>query len=267
MGSRTRPPVNSARELSPRTRAHERHLLNRHLDALKARRIQGITASDVASILGGMKVKYSPWTCIAVYRILAGTFALAVRRGIVTRSPVDGLAPSERPKQRNKRRVAVLDSEAIDKLVAAGSSERWQAALGLACFAGLRLGEIRGLRWEDVDRKAGTITVRRSLLPDGTAKAPKTEAGARTVPLLPGLRRLLVAWEVKSPHTRPGDYVIATADAGPVRSGTSVAPSTPRRPPSASTRPRSGSPGTRSATRSPPCSPPTSNYRSRRSRG
>jgi integrase len=168
-------------------------------------------------VLRGMRDSgLSNWTRVAIYRILRGTFALALRRGIVTRSPVDSLAASERPKQQNKRRVRVLDVHTIERLVAAGSSERRRTALGLACYAGLRLGEIRGLRWSDVDRATGVVTVRRSLLRDGTAKPPKTSASARSVPLLPALRRLLAAWELKSPHTRLDDYVIATADAAAV---------------------------------------------------
>lgn len=202
----------AARSLSDRTRAHERHLLDRHLDDLKRRRLQDITATDVARRLRELGDKYSPWTCVAIYRLVVGTFALAVRRGILTRNPIDGLAPSERPKQRNAKRVAVLDADVLAKLVAAGSSERWRAALGLAGYAGLRLGEIRGLRWADVDREAGTVSVRRSLLPDGTPKAPKTDAGTRTVPMLPALRRVLLAWQVRSPHKRPHDLVIGTAD-------------------------------------------------------
>ncbi len=207
----------AARTLSERTRAHEEHLLDRHLSTLKDRRVQEITASELARLLRGMRDRYSPWTCVAVYRIMAGTFSLALRRGIVTRSPVDGLAPSERPKQRNAKRIAVLDAETISKLVAAGSSERWRATIALAAFAGLRLGEIRALRWEDVDREAGTVTVRRSLLPDGTPKSPKTEAGNRVVPLLPALRRALAEWELRSPCTRPSDLVIATADGHPMQ--------------------------------------------------
>jgi integrase len=121
------------------------------------------------------------------------------------------------PKQRNKKRVIVLSPDAIERLVTAGSSERWRAALGLAGYAGLRLGELRALRWRDVDLEAGTLTVARSLLPDGTPKPPKTAAGVRTVPLLPALRRLLVAWRLRSPHTRPSDLVIATADGLPVQ--------------------------------------------------
>jgi hypothetical protein len=107
----------ASRSLSERTRKHERHLLERHLRNLKTRRVQDVTASDLARLLRSMKEKYSPWTCVAVYRILTGTFALALRRGLIRRSPVDGLAPSERPKQRNAKRVRVLDAEAIAGLV------------------------------------------------------------------------------------------------------------------------------------------------------
>ena len=161
-----------------------------------------------------MRDDYSPWTCTAVFRMLAGTFALATRRGILTRNPVDGLAPSERPKQRNARRIAVLDASTMAKLVAAATTERWKAAIALAGYSGLRLGEIRGLRWSDIDLDTDTLKVSRSLLPDGTPKPPKTEAGTRTVPLLPALRRLLVAWKLKSPRTE--GYVICTHDGGHV---------------------------------------------------
>lgn len=207
----------ASRNLSERTAKHERHLLDRHLDDLKARRVQDVTASEVARLLHTMRDTYSPWTCVAVYRILAGTFSIAVRRGILTRSPMDGLTPSERPKQKNAKRVAVLGSVAMAELVAAGNSERWRAALALAGYAGLRLGEVRALAWNDLDLKAGTLTVRRSALPDGTFKAPKTAAGTRTVPIVPALRRALVAWKIRSPFARPSDLVIATADGEPVQ--------------------------------------------------
>lgn len=181
-------------------------------EELKRRRVQDVTATELARLLRGMGERYSPWTCVAVYRLLRGTFGLALRRGVITRSPIDGLAPSELPKQRNARRIAVLDADPMARLVAAGTSERWRAALGLAGYAGLRLGELRALTWADVDLEAGTVSVRRSLLPDGTPKTPKTEAGLRTVPLLPALCRLLVAWKLSSPGTERDDLVVCTAD-------------------------------------------------------
>jgi integrase len=206
----------AARSLSERTREHERHLRDRHLSILVGRRVQDVTPSEVAKVLRGMRDTYSAWTQVAVYRILAGTFSLALRRGVITRNPVDGLAPSEKPKQRNAKRIAVLDADAIGKLVKAGGSERWRAAIALAGYAGLRLGEIRGLRWSDVDLNADTISVRRSLLPSGEAKGTKTEAGERVIPLLPALRRALVAWQLRSPRSGPECYVVCTAEGKPV---------------------------------------------------
>ena len=206
-----------ARNLSGRTRAHERHLVARHLPALRSRRAQDVTAAELARVLRAARDRYSPWTCVALHRLLRGSFAHGVRRGILTRSPADGLAPTELPKQRNARPVQALDADTLAGLVAAASSERWRAALGLAAFAGLRLGELRALTWGHVNLEAGTIAVSRSMLPDGTAKTPKTAAGARTVPLVPPLRRVLVAWRLRSPHTRPEDLVVCTADGGPVQ--------------------------------------------------
>lgn len=204
-----------ARNLSARTRAHEQYLLQ-HLATVKDRKVQTITSSEVAKILRGMRDTHSGWTCTAVYRVLKGTFSLALRRGIVTRSPMDGLAASERPRQKNAKKIAVLSGEEIEKLIAAAKTERWKAAIGLAGYGGLRLGEVRGLRWGDVDLDGNTITITRSLLPDGTPKAPKTDAGVRTIPLLPSLRRRLIAWKLKSPRTDREDYVVCTHDGGPV---------------------------------------------------
>jgi integrase len=81
---------------------------------------------------------------------------------------------------------------------------------------GLRLGEIRALRWQDVDLDADSLTISRSALPTGEAKETKTAAGERTVPMLPAVRRALVKWRLKSPRSGPEDLVICTAEGGPV---------------------------------------------------
>jgi integrase len=206
-----------ARNLSERTREYEQYVLDHHLPTMKGRKVQDIASSDVAKVLRDMRDTYSGWTCSAVYKVLKGTFGLALRRGVITRNPMDGLAPSERPKQQNAKKIAVLTADDMGRLVASATTERWKAAIGLAGFAGLRLGEIRGLRWGDIDLEGNTISISRSLLPDGTAKSPKTAAGIRTVPLLPMLRRLLVEWKLRSPWTGAEDYVICTAEGAPVQ--------------------------------------------------
>ena len=152
---------------------------------------------------------------------MRGVFAFAVLRGVLTKDLTTGLSRAERPKQRNAKVVARLDAATLEKLVHAAPDKRWKAALGLAAFAGLQSGEIRAVRWGDVNLERSTISVSRSALADGTIKTTKTESGTRTVPIFPALRRLLVAWKVRSPKTADGDLVICTAT-GSVVAGTNL---------------------------------------------
>ena len=158
-----------------------------------------------------MRDNYAPWTQVAVFRIVVAVFSFAAKRGVIVRSPVEGLTDAEKPRQKNKRKIAVLDGAGWSKLIAAASTLRWRVAIALAGYAGLRLGEVRGLRWADVDLDANVVHVRRSLLPDGTPVPTKTEAGCRSIPMVPALRRALVTWKVKSPYTAPDDYIIVAA--------------------------------------------------------
>ncbi len=188
-----------------------------------------------------MRDRYSPWTCVAVYRILAGTFALAVRRGIVTRSPIDGLAPSERPKQRNAKRIAVLDadddrrsSSRRQRRSGGGPRSRSPATPGCGSARSARSPGPTSTSTRARSRRAGRCcrTARRRHRRRGGRRAP-----CRCCRRCGGARRV----EAARRRTRgPDDLVIGTADGEPVRNGTSAARSTTRRRRRASTRRRSG---------------------------
>ena len=199
--------------MSARTEAHERHLCSRHLAEIAERRVQGITRRELGRILKGMKENYSPWTATAVLRLMVGVFALAVRDDIITRSPADRISPAERPRQKNARDIERLDTSTMNLLITAGSTERWRAALALAGLGGLRIGEVRGIKWEDIEFEANALYVRRSLLPSGEAKGTKSDAGRRTDALY--FRTSVVCFSRgRSSHL------------GPVRTTTSSAPTT-----------------------------------------
>ena len=51
-----------------------------------------------------------------------------------------------------------------------------------AAFTGLRAGEVRGLRWSDVDFQQNELHVRQRADRWGDMDLPKSEAGERTVP-------------------------------------------------------------------------------------
>lgn len=69
----------------------------------------------------------------------------------------------------------------------------------LSLKTGLRVGELAGLQWGDIDFEAGFLTVRRTIeriyTGDGTTEVyigePKSESSKRKVPLSPGLLKFL----------------------------------------------------------------------------
>ena len=69
----------------------------------------------------------------------------------------------------------------------------------------------------DIHLEENTLSVSRSLLPDGTPEDPKSRAGRRTVAVVPSPpaagRRLAV---LRSGHSGPEEYVISTTDGKPV---------------------------------------------------
>jgi len=67
-----------------------------------------------------------------------------------------------------------------------------------AVYAGLRRGELRELRWEDVDLVSGVLRVVRSWDDRQGEITPKSQAGTREVPVPPLLRDYLTAWKVES---------------------------------------------------------------------
>jgi integrase len=84
------------------------------------------------------------------------------------------------------------------------------ALLKTATLTGLRASELRGLRWSDVDLKAGEMHVRQRADCFGVIGAPKTDSSRRTVPLGPDLLLTLKNWKLQCPKGEL-DLVFSTA--------------------------------------------------------
>lgn len=85
----------------------------------------------------------------------------------------------------------VVDAFPIDELprLLDTATPAARIAFALAAYAGLRAGEIRGLRWSDIQWTAGQIIVRRAES-HGVLAAPKS-GHERRIPIAEPLRRLL----------------------------------------------------------------------------
>ncbi|HEV2073261.1 MAG TPA: site-specific integrase [Thermomicrobiales bacterium] len=79
-----------------------------------------------------------------------------------------------------------LTPDEANRLLAVVRGDRLEALYLVSLILGLRQGEALGLRWEDVNLAAGTMTIRRQLqVINGqpTFTEPKTQRSRRTIPL------------------------------------------------------------------------------------
>ena len=73
-----------------------------------------------------------------------------------------------------------------------------------AIFTGLRISELRGLRWDDVDLKRAELHVRQRADRYNSIGPPKSEAGERIIPLPPMLVNALREWKLACPKGELG---------------------------------------------------------------
>jgi integrase len=83
----------------------------------------------------------------------------AVADGLLPRNVTDGIKPP-RPKRKEMNPLSPDQARAFHE---AARGDRFEALYVLAITAGLREGELLGLKWDDVDLDAGTLSVRRTL--------------------------------------------------------------------------------------------------------
>ncbi len=87
-----------------------------------------------------------------------------------------------------------------------GEAAMYRAAILAAALTGLRTGELRALRWRDVDFAAATVHVRRNMPAGGVEGAPKS-GKVRSVPLVDDAARALDGLSRRETFTADDDRV------------------------------------------------------------
>lgn len=163
------------------------------LPTFASRRVSEITVEDVdrwrrAKVREGRIGPGSVNKCLAT---LAAILDVSVEYGHIARNPAAGRRrrlpappPSRTWLDRAAHIAALLDAAGeLDDGARARQGQR-RALIATLILGGLRIGEMLDLKWGDVDLARGTLRVGRA----------KTDAGERTVYLLPLLRDELLAY-------------------------------------------------------------------------
>lgn len=170
---------------------YRRELRDRVYPVLGDKRLDAVTRGDVLTLSGTMQAQgLAPSTVRNAIVPLRALYRYAADHDWTTRNPTRGVAM---PGLSSSRRERFASPQEVRALLAA-LDPRDRALWATAAFAGLRRGELMGLRWRDIDLDAGTIRVEQAYSPPAKRMGPpKTKAGRRTVPIAAALAPLLAA--------------------------------------------------------------------------
>ena len=153
----------------------------------------------------------------AAIRSLRTLFKFAQSRGYVSQNVatfVHKLKPGKAPDK--PMEAAVLTPVEITALIAATApAPDWRPAIAVLAYGGLRIGELLGLTWGDIELNRGRLLVRRQLCGDtGVLREPKTARSQRFVELPSATISALKAWKLKCPKGEL-ELVFPNTEGGP----------------------------------------------------
>jgi integrase len=161
-------------DLGPRTFERYAGQIRHATDAIGDVQLRRLTPQHLAQLYAELDL--SSTSIAHLHSVLRGALGQALRWNLIARNPVAAVQP---PRAR-RREMTVLAPAEIRALLEAVRGDEHEALYVLAVTAGLRQGELLGLRWRDVDLEAGWIDVN-ATLSRGQRLPPKNATSRRRV--------------------------------------------------------------------------------------
>lgn len=194
--------IKTKTELRSSTYSNYIYTYDRYIrDGFGKKKIADIKFSDVLNFYIYLLEKYSlsVSTIESVHTVLHPTFKLAVRDDIIRKNPSDGVMAELKKKKFGRtsgvRHALTLEQQrAFLGFLSNEKYVRWKPLFVVLFGTGCRIGEMIGLRWEDIDMEKHIISINHCVTyyprRDDTYRCefdvslPKTESGIRTIPML-----------------------------------------------------------------------------------
>ncbi len=173
------------------TQKHRRFMLKKHLlPRFGDIPLCAITRQEIQAYVAHLtREEYAPKSIDHIHDVLSAVLRTGVKWGHLLDNPARGV---DLPMLRTVRPKWVLTTDQATALLGTLPLLA-KTMVGLAVLSGLRRGELFALRWKDIDGQARMLTVRESVY-DGMFSTPKTEAGARQIPLSATALQLIADW-------------------------------------------------------------------------
>lgn len=150
-------------------------------------KINQITSREIQGFYNEMaRNDYSKSTISLIHALMTNMFRHAYRLELMEKNPID-LIVLPRGRQKQDRRA--LSKEEQDLLLRYLKGNDIETLVIFALSTGMRIGEIIGLTWENIDFEKNEVHIREILKKDRNGNfykdLPKTSKSIRTIPLLP----------------------------------------------------------------------------------
>lgn len=172
--------------------------------------LQSVRTLAVENWLKG--IKRSANTRAHIRNLMHLLFNCAIRWELIEKNPVQLVRQSTR----RTRVPRVLTPEEFRKLQDE-MEEPYRTMVLIAGSLGLRISEILGLRWGDIDWDNLTILIQRSVV-HGRVYGTKSETSRKPMPLDPQIAEALLTYRRQAVYVEQGDYIFA-GDSGKPRWG------------------------------------------------
>ena len=195
-------------ELKASTRTNYRYMYKNYVrDTFGTKKLADVRYSDVKCFYNSLikEKNFKPNSMEIIHTLLHPVFTLAVRDNYIRVNPTDGVM-AEIKKSHNwekpKRHALTEEQQGafIDYMKNSEIYSHWLPLFTAFLGTGCRVGELIGLRWEDCDFKNDSISINHNLIyrqnDEGVCEmhitTPKTEAGKRTIPMLPEVKQAFI---------------------------------------------------------------------------
>lgn len=170
------------------------------------RRIRSLTAEDFEEWMSDLADDKAPAGTINLARtcVNVGLNHLVTLR----RLPWNPLTAVKPYREVHGRRGTLTVEEFRKLLDLDGLDPRVYVAIALGGLCGMRMGEIRGLRWGDVDEARKLLHIHTSYVEIDGERDRAKHGSNRDVPLPSVVSEALEGWRVESPATKPENWVV-----------------------------------------------------------
>jgi integrase len=207
----------TTRGFSETTRKEYRRDVETHLvPFFDGRLLEDVEPPDVKEWLGWMEERGVSASGIRKAKAaLSALFADAKEDGLVRDNPASGVRYVPSHGVAVPRKIKPLTIAELQRFMAALPDE-WRLFVLLLAHTGMRISELLGRRWADVDLGDSPAILIHDQVYQGERKGLKTANSRRRPPLSPAMARALHEWRQRTPYPDDDDPLFASSAGTPL---------------------------------------------------